>query len=132
MKVLIAVTNDEASGDAVDMANRLLVDPSVERYVLCVAPVVASDDPVDREREQSFLDWDAHKAVSRFASEVVHAERTVEHGEPGRAICEVALERSVDLIIVGTHDRSVWDRIWGHSVSDYVVHHAHCSVLVVR
>ncbi len=53
-------------------------------------------------------------------------------GEPGSGILSVAESESADLIIVGSHGRGTVGRYFLGSVSDYIVHHASCPVLVVR
>ncbi len=53
-------------------------------------------------------------------------------GDPGQAIVEIAEDWHSDLIVVGSHDRGFWSRALLGSVSDAVVHHAPCSVLVVE
>ena len=47
-------------------------------------------------------------------------------------IVEEAEAWGADLIIVGSHGYGFWKRAWLGSVSNAVVHHAPCSVLVVR
>lgn len=61
-----------------------------------------------------------------------HCELQLMHGSAPRAVCEVAKERQVDTIVMGTHGRGVMGRIIAGSVSTYVLHHSHCPVLVVR
>lgn len=53
-------------------------------------------------------------------------------GEPGRQICLVAQEWKADLIVVGRRGRSGLGEWLMGSVSNYVIHHAPCSVLVVQ
>jgi nucleotide-binding universal stress UspA family protein len=53
-------------------------------------------------------------------------------GEPGSAIVDAAASEAADLIIVGTHGRSRVGRMVLGSVSDYVVRHAPCPVLIAR
>lgn len=53
-------------------------------------------------------------------------------GSPDSRIVETAEEWNADLIVVGSHGYSRWERLLLGSVSDSVVHHAPCSVLVVR
>lgn len=53
-------------------------------------------------------------------------------GTPESRIVEKAEEFKADLIIVGSHGYNTWERLLLGSVSDSVVHHAPCSVLVVR
>jgi nucleotide-binding universal stress UspA family protein len=53
-------------------------------------------------------------------------------GSPDSRIVETAEEWGATLIIVGSHGYSRWERLLLGSVSDSVVHHAPCSVLVVR
>lgn len=53
-------------------------------------------------------------------------------GSPESKIVEAAEEMRADLIIVGSHGYNRWERLLLGSVSDSVVHHAPCSVLIVR
>jgi nucleotide-binding universal stress UspA family protein len=53
-------------------------------------------------------------------------------GSPESRIVETAEQMHADLIIVGSHGYNRWERLLLGSVSDSVVHHAPCSVLVVR
>jgi nucleotide-binding universal stress UspA family protein len=53
-------------------------------------------------------------------------------GPPKQAIIEEAEKWGADLIIMGSHGYGFWQRALLGSVSDAVVHHAPCSVLVVR
>ncbi|XGV97916.1 MAG: universal stress protein [Leptolyngbya sp. BL-A-14] len=53
-------------------------------------------------------------------------------GTPGRIICELARELDVDLIILGRRGRSGLNEWLLGSVSNYVLHHAPCSVLTVQ
>ena len=53
-------------------------------------------------------------------------------GKPGEVICRVAEEEQADMIICGTRGVGKIRRTIMGSVSDYVVHHAHCPVIVCR
>ncbi len=53
-------------------------------------------------------------------------------GSPSRMICELASELDVDLIVVGRRGRSGLNELFLGSVSNYVLHHAPCSVLTVH
>ena len=53
-------------------------------------------------------------------------------GEPGKQICAKAKEWDADLIVLGRRGRSGLSEILLGSVSNYVIHHAHCSVLIVQ
>ncbi|HCA56417.1 MAG TPA: hypothetical protein DEP46_00385, partial [Blastocatellia bacterium] len=53
-------------------------------------------------------------------------------GSPESRIVETAEEWGSDLIVVGSHGYSRWERLLLGSVSQSVVHHAPCSVMVVR
>jgi nucleotide-binding universal stress UspA family protein len=62
----------------------------------------------------------------------VVAEFTQSLGDPGRVICEVAQQCEADLIMVGRRGRTGWSEFFLGSVSNYVLHHAPCSVLTVQ
>ena len=53
-------------------------------------------------------------------------------GDPATAILDVAEKESADLIVMGTRGLGTAERWLIGSVSDKVLHHAHCSVLVAR
>ncbi|MEO0647750.1 MAG: universal stress protein [Cyanobacteria bacterium J06650_10] len=54
------------------------------------------------------------------------------HGHPGLVICQAATENDADLIVVGNRDQTTLISITLGSVSNYVLHHAPCSVTVVH
>jgi len=53
-------------------------------------------------------------------------------GGPAQMILEAAKGWGADLVVVGSHGYGFLGRAFHGSVSDQVVHHAPCSVLVVR
>ncbi|MGC1308395.1 MAG: universal stress protein [Phormidesmis sp.] len=53
-------------------------------------------------------------------------------GLPGQKICEIAKTNNIDLIVVGNRDRTNRKELADGSVSNYLVHHAPCSVTVVH
>lgn len=55
-----------------------------------------------------------------------------EHGHAAEQIIRVAAEEEADLIVMGSRGLSEWKALLLGSVSDHVLHHAHCSVLIVR
>lgn len=140
MKVLIAVDDDEASHDAVTFAGRV-VPADAEILVLNVTRfawspyrgpkggVLRSPDEPDYQAQ---IDERGAAVAQEAAGGIAAAEIQVDHGEAGPVICALAEEQSADLIVVGTHDRGRWGRMWFGSVSRHVVDHAPCSVLVVR
>lgn len=53
-------------------------------------------------------------------------------GDAGRSICTIADTWDADLIVLGRRGRSGISELLLGSVSNYVLHHAPCSVLVVQ
>ncbi len=62
----------------------------------------------------------------------VTAEFTQNLGDPGRVICEVSRNWEADLIMVGRRGHTGLSEFFLGSVSNYVLHHAPCSVLTVQ
>ena len=54
------------------------------------------------------------------------------YGHAAKTICKVAREENVDLIVIGRRGRSGLGELFLGSVSNYVLHHAPCSVLIVQ
>ena len=79
-------------------------------------------------REEEFLRDLARKAIAAG----VDTEYTQLSGIPGETICEIASNWSADLILVGSRGLKGMKEMFIGSVSNYVTHHAPCSVLIVR
>jgi nucleotide-binding universal stress UspA family protein len=62
----------------------------------------------------------------------ITAEYTQNAGDAGRVICAIAQSWKADLIILGRRGRSGLSEFFLGSVSNYVLHHAPCSVLTVQ
>lgn len=86
---------------------------------------------------QALYDY-SRRALSQAESVAgVRGEHLIEEAKPrrrriGRVICDVAKEHGADAIVVGSHGIGVGRSVLLGSVSKYVVHHAHCPVLVMR
>ena len=69
---------------------------------------------------------------AHFAEPDLGITTEVLFGSPESRIVEAAEELKPDLIVLGSHGYKAWERLLLGSVSDSVLHHVHCSVLVVR
>lgn len=78
--------------------------------------------------------WHAHRGkVEAFLGERgVEAEFAGVVGQPAGELVDVAEQRNAGLIVVGTRDPGMVERLFGGSVSAGVAKHAHCDVLIVR
>ena len=144
MKVLIAVDDDAPSREALAFAERLVTERdevlvlNVTSYAELVPftgdPFGAGIGAVALDPESlAELDDRAEQLVERTADEIGgKTDVVVEHGSPGERICATAAENGIELIILGSHERGAFGRFLHGSVSDYVVHHSPCPVLVVR
>lgn len=76
------------------------------------------------ERLRNFVDRAAEVGVCSQFKQI--------NSDVGRGICEQAKTWPADLVIVGSHGRKGLGEMLLGSVSNYVMHHAPCSVLVVH
>lgn len=84
------------------------------------------------EMEES-MEAEAKKALDKIGPQlnVKPEDRIVAIGSAKQLILEVAAEKKVDLIIVGSHGRSGLKLLLG-STANAVLHNAPCDVLAVR
>ena len=144
MKILIAVDDDAASREALAFAHRLVskidevVVLNVTSYTILIpfggdpfsagmAPIAVDDKAIAQIDELS--EELVEQSTVDFAAKV---EGVTTHGSVGDRICATAVEHGIELIVIGCHQRGAFGRFIHGSVSDYVVHHAPCSVLVAR
>ena len=72
------------------------------------------------------------RLLMRLQTHGVEPELQEGVGEPADTILDVAEERKADLIVVGTREPNILERLLGQSVSQSVSRRAHCDVLIVH
>ena len=72
------------------------------------------------------------QAGERVAALGIEADLVEAIGDPGQAIVEVAEREGAQLLVVGTREPSLVERLLGMSVSERVQRQAHCDVLIVH
>ncbi|MEK7857105.1 MAG: universal stress protein [Acidobacteriota bacterium] len=144
MRVLFATDGGKQSDAAINSVQKLGLGDGDEIRVISVVDMalpMAIDIyggylPDTAELEKSARE-NAAKIVADAADVLkanshVNVSTDVLFGSPDSRIVETAEEWKADMIVVGSHGYSRWERLLLGSVSDSVVHHAPCSVLVVR
>jgi nucleotide-binding universal stress UspA family protein len=135
-KILLATDLSPASASAAEQAlelarrldSGLLVVSVIEPGSLRLRGGIGARVDQIRERRQST----AASLVQRGRAAGIRVTFLVWEGDPGESIVEAAVAEQADLIIVGSHGRGAVGRLLVGSVSDHVVRHAPCPVLVVR
>jgi nucleotide-binding universal stress UspA family protein len=84
-----------------------------------------------KDREQQGME-----RLESYATEArarnIQAEIYQNIGDAGRTICETAKNYAADVIVMGRNQKSMLSEIFLGSTSNYVLHHAPCSVLVIQ
>ncbi len=97
----------------------------------CDAPLTIVSVALDER-----LKDDAHAHASQvqraMAEAGVEANVDIRVGRPDEAITAAAAEHGAELIVMGSHGRTGLDRLLVGSVSERVIGHADCPVLVVK
>jgi nucleotide-binding universal stress UspA family protein len=129
----LSPTSMRAEDEAVRLAAALrarlvaisVIDPGALRGAGGRFP--ARVDQVRGDREAA-----AQGLVSRARAAGVSTHFLVWTGDPGESILDAAEAEAADIIVLGTHGRRGLDRSLFGSVSDHVVRHAPCPVVVIR
>ena len=137
MKTIILGFDDkEPSKRALDRAAELAEAFGAKLIVTSVAPLLIGaarsagpTDPVDSPAEHQ---RELEDAKNLLGGRNVEAEYVTAIGEPADTIVDLARDRGADMIVVGTREPGVVQRLLGQSVSDSVAHQAECDVLIVH
>lgn len=142
MKILLAIDNSSFSEAATNalieqvrsQGAHVRVLHVIELYALFplgkqVGPEVAVASEEHRHQAGALV-AKAAKALRSAGFEDVTTE--VEQGNPKVAILDIATEWKANLIVLGSHGGKGLERFPMGSVSEAVVRHAPCSVLVAR
>lgn len=155
-RILVALDHSEPAISVFDQALDLAITAEADLMLL---HVLSTDDQDAPETPTTFpsmyyypglsatsieiyqQQWEGYKQASleilhaqaqeaELAGIVVETNQTA--GSPGETICEVAKDWEADLILLGSRGRAGLSEWLLGSVSNYVMHHAPCSVLVSR
>jgi nucleotide-binding universal stress UspA family protein len=145
-RILVAVDSSENSMKAVDAAATIAAACGASLSLLAVVPSAAS---IAEELEAyarsehllnelpsilaavqpAFLDTAERRARDK---RVMNVSKETAMGDPASAIVETARDKRCDLIVLGSRGRGRLSGLLLGSVSQKVVTHAPCAVLVVR
>ena len=143
MHILIGTDGSALSVGATQRGIAILGKPD-RVTLLTVLTEVPGDDaggiegsvytPGEQDEEWRAEVAEANAELARTAGVLTgaHVDERIEVGDVARTICDVARQMEVDAIVVGSHTRAGLGRLFLGSVSEHVVRHAPCPVLVVR
>ncbi len=155
-KILLAISDSPDSAQILEsgftLAEKLggeililhVLDPLVPHGLSAVgSPLVGGVLPMidDRVIEQYIAARNQHERagidrLQSYAAQAqargIKAETLQNYGDSGPLICEAAKNWSADAILMGRNQKSLLNEILLGSTSNYVVHHAHCSVMVIQ
>ena len=151
-KILIAIGNSAESqiilGSGLTLAEKLgakvlLLHVLSPLTSTSFSPIVGGMFPIvnDVAIEQYAKEWKESERqgleqLQTYAAQAkergIGVEISQNLGDAGRIICEVAKSWSADTIVMGRNQKSMLSEIWLGSTSNYVLHHAHCSTLVIQ
>jgi len=147
MKILLATDGTKQSESAIEMLKKLALGDGDEIKIVSVIdmavpmaidiyggylPDTTELEKSARENATKILEQTSATVRSFFDGKDITISSEVLFGSPDSRIVETAEVMQPDLIVVGSHGYSRWERLLLGSVSDSVIHHAPCSVLVVR
>ncbi len=141
-KILVPVDGSKNSFKALEQAVELAKNLNAEIGILHVT-LLTQQIPIVTQLEGAYVPESIVMKIDAFSKHVVSEAKKMipegikvqtfcEIGSPTLVIPEFAAENGYDLIIIGSRGLGVISGFVMGSVSNYVVHHAKCAVLVVK
>lgn len=146
MNILIATDGSEDAGNALNFLLRFPLPRKSKMTVLSVVddiPLLPAElDALNEVQVESLqlanqrLKQEAEELVTRESMRLREdgwpSDSMVRNGNPVNEVLRVAEEIDADLIVMGSHGVGMARRFLLGSVSERVLEHAHCSVMIVK
>ena len=147
MKIILATDGTSYSDAAAQMLCKFDVGPDDEIIVVSVIdmavpmavdiyggylPDTTMIEETARNNAKQFVERTANLLKDAFKAKNVPVNTDILFGSPDSRIVEMAEKTGAELIVIGSHGYNRWERLLLGSISNSVVHHAPCSVMVVR
>jgi nucleotide-binding universal stress UspA family protein len=135
-RILVAYDDTDTARHALERAAELAKAFDSEVLVTSVAPLLVGSPratgPIDPTDSPAHHDEELQHARALLGERGVDAELVAAIGDPAAAIAKLADERDVDLVVVGTREPGLVERIMRHSVSAEVARRVHHDLLIVH
>lgn len=135
--ILVPIDGSEPSDAAVDHTSNIARQCESEVHVLTVVElpprpesVEAVSEPVIEDRKEAGRNL-VDEAADRLEEAGIDAVESLTEGTPVDRITEYARSHEIDLIVMGTHGRSGFDRILLGSTTERTLRSADRPVLIV-
>ena len=139
MKTIVVGYDDtEPSRRALERAAQIAEKFGSQVLVASVArlthssPRSASTGPPDPDETPARHDEEIESARRILEERGISAEAVTALGDPASTISRLAEERRADLVVVGSREIGLAQRLLGQSVSEAVARRTHCDVLIVH
>ncbi|HEX6124034.1 MAG TPA: universal stress protein [Pyrinomonadaceae bacterium] len=147
MRILFATDGAKQSDAAAEMLRHFALSDGDEIKIVSVVdmavpmaidiyggylPDTGELEKTARENAAKLLERTEATVKGHFEGKNLAISSEVLFGSPESRIVETAEAIHPDIIVLGSHGYSRWERLLLGSVSDSVAHHAPCSVLIVR
>ena len=129
MSIILATDGKPHTKGAVDYAFKYASNFSEPLYVVSV---ITSRMETDMEYILESTHAVFEKLKTRAQDEGIEIHTLLEYGPPAESIMALAERMEASVIIVGTSEKTVLDRVILGSVSDNIVRSARSTVIVVR
>lgn len=135
-RILVAIDGSESAKKAFEKSIYLAQKCSSKIDLVHVVQCELGGDSATTFELIDELKTKAQKMLEEYkiqaAKNNISIQIMVTQGDPAQAIIELAKAKSYDLIIMGTRGRTAFQELLIGSVSQKVMHHASCPVMVVR
>jgi len=134
--ILVAVDGSESAKKAFEKSIYLAQKCSSKLDLVHVVQCELGGDSANTFEIIEELKNNAKKMLEEYKTQAVNNDVIIQimviQGDPSQVIIELAKAKSYDLIIMGTRGRTAFQELLIGSVSQKVMHHASCPVMVVR